>query len=424
MGDYLDVLRSPAGRLMVVSGVARLSWGIEGLALLFHVEDAADSFAAAGLAVGALGVTSAIFAPLRGALVDLHGGTAMLSLGLLAGALTAAIAITPAAGPEALSYIVLAGLTGVVAPPFTAWTRTGLARNLSGDRLRRAYTIDNVFEESAFVAGPLVAGLVIALATPGAALVLAAGLATFGGLALTRSPGAREWAPPRRGVVEGSRTGLNRALAVAFVALAGMGAGVGFVEVAVAAFAEGEGSEGRAGLILAGLSAGGILGALVSLARLHGTPVRGSARPARGGFGAARLARVGTGDGRPRRARGACVHTGVHRQLAAGRGALARQAVDGRLHLGIDGDERGRRSRRRGRGWARRRARNRPRLPRRRRRGPRQRRVRARPGAPIRAGSHELIASPRARGPRRGRSPQQARAHAGSLDRRPSTATK
>jgi MFS family permease len=272
MGDYLDVLRSPAGGLMVVSGVARLSWGIEGLALLFHVEDAADSFAAAGLAVGALGVTSAIFAPLRGALVDRHGGTAMLSLGLLAGALTAAIAVTPAAGPEALSYIVLAGLTGVVAPPFTAWTRTGLARNLSGDRLRRAYTIDNVFEESAFVAGPLVAGLVIALATPGAALVLAAGLATFGGLALTLSPGAREWAPPRRGVVEGSRTGLNRALAVAFVALAGMGAGVGFVEVAVAAFAEGEGSEGSAGLILAGLSAGGILGAVVYGAR----PWRGS----------------------------------------------------------------------------------------------------------------------------------------------------
>jgi MFS family permease len=272
MGDYLDVLRSPTGRLMVVSGVARLSWGIEGLALLFHVEDAADSFAAAGLAVGALGVTSALFAPLRGALVDRHGGTAMLSLGLLAGALTAAIAVTPAAGPEALSYIVLAGLTGVVAPPFTAWTRSALARNLSGDRLRRAYTIDNVFEESAFVAGPLVAGLVIALGTPGAALVLAAGLATFGGLALTLSPGAREWAPPRRGVVEGSRTGLNRALTVAFTALAGMGAGVGFVEVAVAAFAEGEGSEGSAGLILAGLSAGGILGAFVYGAR----PWRGS----------------------------------------------------------------------------------------------------------------------------------------------------
>jgi len=272
MGGYLDILRSPAGRLMVVSGVARLSWGIEGLALVFHVEDAAHSFAAAGLAVGALGVTSALFAPLRGALIDRHGRPAMLSLALLAGAAIAAIAVTPAAGPNALSYIGLAGLGGVVAPPFTAWTRAGLARRLSGDPLRRAYTIDNVFEESAFVVGPLVAGLVIALATPGAALVLAAALAAFGGLALTLWPAAREWAPPRRDVVEGSRTGLNRPLTVAFACLAGMGAGVGFVEVAVAAFAEGEGSEGSAGLILAGLSAGGILGAFVYGAR----PWRGS----------------------------------------------------------------------------------------------------------------------------------------------------
>jgi predicted MFS family arabinose efflux permease len=267
MGGYLDILRSPAGTLMVVSGLARLAWGVEGLALVFHVEDAADSFAAAGLAVGALGVTSAVFAPLRGALVDRHGDPVMLSLALVTAALIAAIAVTPAVGPQALSYIVLAALTGVVAPPFTAWTRAGLARRLSGDPLRHAYAVDNVFEESAFVLGPLLAGLVIAVATPGVALGLAAGLAAFGGLALTLPPAAREWAPARRAVAEGSRTGLNRPLAVAFVCLAGLGAGVGFVEVAVAAFAEGEGSEGSAGLILAGLSAGGILGAFVYGAR-------------------------------------------------------------------------------------------------------------------------------------------------------------
>jgi MFS family permease len=267
MGGYLDIFRSPAGTLMIVSGLARLAWGVEGLALVFHVEDAADSFAAAGLAVGASGLTAAVFAPLRGALVDRHGGPAMLSLALLTSALIMAIAVTPAVGPKALSYVVLAALTGVVAPPFTAWTRAGLARRLSGERLRHAYAVDNVFEESAFVFGPLLAGLVIAVATPGAALGLAAGLVAFGGLALTLPPAAREWAPPRRAVGEGPRTGLNRPLALAFVCLAGLGAGVGFVEVAVAAFAEGEGSEGSAGLILAGLSAGGILGAFVYGAR-------------------------------------------------------------------------------------------------------------------------------------------------------------
>ncbi len=117
MGGYLDILRSPAGTLMVVSGLARLAWGVEGLALVFHVEDAADSFAAAGLAVGALGLTSAVFAPLRGALVDRHGGPAMLSLALLTAAVIVAIAVTPAVGPKALSYIVLA------APHRSGWHR-------------------------------------------------------------------------------------------------------------------------------------------------------------------------------------------------------------------------------------------------------------------------------------------------------------
>lgn len=170
MRGYLDLLRSPAGRLMAASGVARLAWGISGLALIVHVERAADSYAAAGLAVGALGLTSA-----------------------------------------------------VLAPPFTAWTRAGLARRLHGAKLQRAYTVDNIFEESAFVFGPLVAGLVIVVASAGTALIVAS------------------------------------ALTVAV----GLGAGIGFVEVAVTAFAEGEGSQAAAGIVFSALSAGGIAGALV-----------------------------------------------------------------------------------------------------------------------------------------------------------------
>ena len=381
MGGYLDILRSPAGTLMVVSGLARLAWGVEGLALVFHVEDAADSFAAAGLAVGALGVTSAVFAPLRGALVDRHGGPVMLSLALVTAALIVAIAVTPAVGPQALSYIVLAGLAGGLAPPFTAWTRAGLARRLSGERLRHAYAVDNVFEESAFVVGPLLAGLVIAVATPGVALGLAAGLAAFGGLALTLPPAAREWAPPRRAVGQGSRTGLNRPLAVAFVCLAGLGAGVGFVEVAVAAFAEGEGSEGSAGLILAGLSAGGILGAVVygarTVARVDRAPVRRPSRSHGRGPGAARRAGVRLGHGSADHSRRTRFHAGVHRQLAADRGALARPPLGPRVYLGLHGDERRSGCRGRGRRRARRRARDRSGLHRGRCRGPCERRARA-----------------------------------------------
>ena len=98
-GGYLEILRSPAGRLIVVSGVARLSWGVEGLALLFHVQDAAGSYAAAGLAVGALGVTSAAFAPLRGALIDRRGRTRAADAGADRGRAAGRDRAHPGGGP-------------------------------------------------------------------------------------------------------------------------------------------------------------------------------------------------------------------------------------------------------------------------------------------------------------------------------------
>jgi hypothetical protein len=180
----------------------------------------------------------------------------MLAMALLAAALVAAIALTPAVGPSALSYIVLAGLTGAVAPPFTGWTRASLAARLRGPQLRSALTVDNIFEESAFIVGPLLAGVVIAVATPAACLVVG------GGISLSSGALAREWTPPRRDRGESVRGSLNSKLALAFACMAGMGAGIGFFEVAVAAFADAEGARGSAGVIFAALSVGGILGAL------------------------------------------------------------------------------------------------------------------------------------------------------------------
>jgi MFS family permease len=259
---YLDILRSSAGILFAVTGAARLAWGIVGLALIFHVEDAAGSFAAAGLAVGALSLTSAALAPLRGTLIDAHARPAMLALSLATALVLLAIAISPPAGPDALSYVILAGLAGAVAPPFTAWTRVALAERMEGVRLRRAYALDNILEESSLVAGPLVAAIAIAIATPSLALAVAAGLAALGGIALTTGSLARDWTPPTRRRT-GAPSALNRRLAIAFASMAGMGAGLGLFEVAVAAFAVDADSPGSAGLVFAALSAAGMVGAAV-----------------------------------------------------------------------------------------------------------------------------------------------------------------
>ncbi len=75
------------------------------------------------------------------------------------------------------------------------------------------------------------------------------------------------WAPRRRSRATGPSKPLNRPLLLAIVSLAGLGAGVGFAEIAIVGFAEGEGSQAAAGLILAALSAGGVVGALAYGAR-------------------------------------------------------------------------------------------------------------------------------------------------------------
>jgi hypothetical protein len=47
-GGYRDILASPVGAFITLSGVARLTWGVEALALIVHVEEAADSYGGFG----------------------------------------------------------------------------------------------------------------------------------------------------------------------------------------------------------------------------------------------------------------------------------------------------------------------------------------------------------------------------------------
>lgn len=272
MRGYRDILISPVGGFITLSGLARLTWGIEALALIVHVEDAADSFAAAGLAVGALGITSAALAPVRGRLIDRRGRNALAAMSVAVAIGIAAIALTPAAGPGALSYVLLAGVAGMVAPPFSAWTRSGLAHRLEGHRLQLAYTVDNVFEESAFVVGPMIAGVLIATASAGAALMFAAALGVVAGLTLAYAHWALAWAPPVRAPRPGPGDPLNRPLLLAIGSLAGVGWALGCFEVAVPAFAKAEGSVASAGIAFAALSVGGVIGALAYGARTWHAP--------------------------------------------------------------------------------------------------------------------------------------------------------
>lgn len=174
-----------------------------------------------------------------------------------------AIALTEPAGPGSLSYVLLAGAAGALAPPFGAWTRAALARRLDGDELSVAYAVDGVLEESAFVFGPLIAAVVIVAASAGVALGGAALLALLSAVVLVYGPKTGAWSPARKQRSAGPRQPANRPLLLAIVCLAGTGTALGFVEVAVPAFADARGSAGTAGVPLAAFSVGGVFGSLI-----------------------------------------------------------------------------------------------------------------------------------------------------------------
>ena len=276
MSEYRRLLRGPAGRLMLTSGMARLAFGIAGLAFIIYVEERTGSFAIAGVVLAAFGLTSGVFAPARGLLIDRLGAVALV--GLTAGyvAANAAIALTEPAGPDAISYTILSAIAGAVAPPFSGWTRAALSARMRGRELQSAFSVDGVLEESAFVLGPLLCGLMIAVASARFAILFECGLALAGAVAMAFGPALREWRPPRVRAPRpaGSGTSLARVrdawngpLLVATGTLLGLGAAIGFVELAVTAFTADRGEAAAAGLVLAGFSTAGIAGAIAYGAR-------------------------------------------------------------------------------------------------------------------------------------------------------------
>jgi predicted MFS family arabinose efflux permease len=228
------------------------------------------------VALGVFGIASGLLAPLRGAAIDRHGRVALLAFVGVYCTSNLTIGLTEPFGDGA-SYVVLNGISGAAAPPFSAWTRAALARRIEGEGLHSAYSLDGVLEESAFVLGPLIAGLIIAAADARTAIITQVGLAITSGLLLAFAPAVRDWHPARRPAAKRERRewrNLNRPLIIAVGSMASLGMAISFYDFAVTAFSTERGNAGNAGAILATFSAAGVLGALLYGARDWRWPAR------------------------------------------------------------------------------------------------------------------------------------------------------
>jgi hypothetical protein len=272
-GSYRAVLELPfALRTFVPAIGGRLAYGLFPLATLFTIQQATDSYTTAGLAAAGFGIT-AITLPVKARLAERYSQRVVLPPQALA---CAAALIGATVVREPLALIVLITLAGLAAPPLGPAMRANWRRLTAGTSLKpRAYGLDSVVEETLYLIGPLIAGLLVAVGPARWALVLTAALLLAGTLGMAASPPARHREPATGGTPAARgklfdpgplrSPGLRRLLA----AVLAVGAGTSVAYTCLAVSAQDHGKPGAAGLLEASLAVGSVAGGLLWARREH-----------------------------------------------------------------------------------------------------------------------------------------------------------
>jgi MFS family permease len=263
MEAYRELLRNTQVRAVslavLVSGVGG---GAVPLALVLLVREQTGSFAAAGAVVGALGLAVGVFNPIRGRLVDTKGQRKTLTPLAFVHVCCLAILVVLAVGDAPTWTLVVAVIAGAAPAPLMSSLRA-LWRDLVPEaRLQTAYALQAVLTEVLFVASPLLAAfLVAAFSAQVAVLVLI--LVEFAGVvAFTATPASRSWRSEAR---EAGRLGALESPGMRTLVLASLPFGMvfGALDVAAPAFADLHGAAESAGIALAALALGSMVGGLI-----------------------------------------------------------------------------------------------------------------------------------------------------------------
>jgi predicted MFS family arabinose efflux permease len=264
---YTQLLRRRDVRIVLTGSLINgPSLGVP-LALALAVS-ANSSFAAAGLVVAVNGIAIAATSPVRGRLLDRYGQTKpLLGMALLHAASLCLLAVLLHDDAPVIAIAAAAALAGAPAPLLGALRV--LWSDLLGARaeLDQAYALQAILNEALYVIAPLVVAGAAALISASAALIVLAAAHLLGVVIFLTAPTARRWrgeeAPHASRLGALASAGM-RSIVVINIAL---GSVYGTAFVAVPAFAREHGTAASAGLVLAALSLGSVIGGIVYGAR-------------------------------------------------------------------------------------------------------------------------------------------------------------
>jgi len=295
LGPYRRLLGEPALRGLAVADVcARLPQGMVAITLLLVAATHA-SMTTAGLVVAGYTLGQAVTGPLRGRLADRYGlervcavcgcGYAVALLGLLAGSL---------AGSPAWLLVAAAAAAGLIVPPLSPGMRSLWSAQAPRALRQTAFALDAAVFDLAYLTGPVVASALAVGVAPAAAVGL---LLALTGAAIvmigrrSRPPAAdaetgRRLMPLRKGGRWAIGHPLWRSMAhrprsspgplaspvLRSLLITGglLNAALSATEVALTGYARQHHALWASGLLLAGVSAGSIVGSLLLGARGSG----------------------------------------------------------------------------------------------------------------------------------------------------------
>lgn len=263
--QYKAVLARPGAlRLLGTALVGRMPQGMSSLAVLLLVRQATHSYAAAGAAVGASALAAAGGGPALGRLIDRLGRRLVVGpVSVIQAGVYVFLALAARAHLAAPVLIAGAGVAGALVPPIAPVVRT-LLRDLYDDLTVRetAYSMEAIAQETIWIVGPMLATLVITLASPTIAVAMLGLIGVSGTLLFLRSPllsraPAHEQGHAHRGSALAS---IDLRWLLPPVAL--MGFALGAVEVGIPSLALHDGSRAASGPLLALWSLGSMAGGI------------------------------------------------------------------------------------------------------------------------------------------------------------------
>lgn len=255
-----SLLRETGVAYFVIAFIARLPFAMMVVGVLTLVVAVRGSLSLGGLTSAAVGLGTACFGPLLGAAADRFGQRrVLLALGVSNGALLAAFAWVAYSGLGDLALLGAAFLIGATAPQVAPLSRSRLvtiiATRLQPSRRPRVFNSTMAYEsaadETVFVIGPFVVGVLASLIAPWAPLV-GAGILTVvfvGAFALHPTASAVHRSAGHEGATGPVGELFRPVLVVVVAGILGVGLFFGATLTALTAFMDDRGVPEQAGLL-------------------------------------------------------------------------------------------------------------------------------------------------------------------------------